>query len=313
MKIANVSLILFLLICLACSSKKQTADSRFWIPTEEDIKKIYEAAPASPSVQPKQERAVLVFSRSWGYQHQVIPFGQKAFELMGSKSGAFKVVVSDDAAYFEPEKLSQFDAVIFNNTNNEIFLPEDFDSLSADEKQTAEAYDQLLKKSLVDFLKSGKGLAVIHAGVASFRNWEEFGDIIGARFDNHPWNAGSTVTLKVEEADHPLSRAFKTKTFAVTDEIYQVTAPYSRDNLRVLLTIDTTKTDMRKQSIHRTDGDFAMSWIKTYGQGRVFYCALGHEKHIFWDAAILQHWLDGVQFVIGDLACDVSPSSSLKK
>jgi type 1 glutamine amidotransferase len=313
MKIANVSLILFLLICLVCSSKQQTADSRFWIPTDEDLNKIYEAAPASPSVQPKQERTVLVFSRSWGYKHQVILFGQKAFELIGSKTGAFKAAVSDDAAYFEPEKLHQFDAVIFNNTNNEIFLPENFDSLSAEEKQKAEAYDQLLKKNLVDFLNSGKGLAVIHAGVASFRNWEEFGDIIGARFDNHPWNAGSTVTLKVEEADHPLLHAFNTKTFAVTDEIYQVTAPYSRDKLRVLLTIDTTKTDMRQKTIHRTDGDFAMSWIKTYGQGRVFYCALGHEKHIFWDAAILQHLLAGVQFAIGDLACDATPSASLKE
>ena len=92
---------------------------------------------------------------------------------------------------FEPEKLAQFDAVIFNNTNNEIFLPENFDKLTdmAATRRRRRA-DQVLKKSFVDWLSSGKGLAVIHAGVASFRHWPEYGNIIGARFDNHPWGSG---------------------------------------------------------------------------------------------------------------------------
>jgi len=153
----------------------------------------------------------------------------------------------------------------------------------------------------------------MHAGVASFRKWEEFGEIIGARFDNHPWNSGSTVTLKVEEPNHPIVQVFEGKPFKVTDEIYQVKAPYTRDKLRVLLTIDTTQTDMTVKNINRTDGDFAMSWIKSYGKGRVFYNALGHERHIFWDKAILQHLLDGMQFVIGDLECETDPSNLINK
>jgi len=309
MKELFLILFVMILILAACSSKEQTNDSHYWIPTEEHINKILDAAPGKPSVEPKKERTVVVFSRSWGYKHQVIPYGKKAFELIGSKSGAYKAVVSDDVSLFEPEKLDNFDAVVFNNTNNEIFLPENFDSLSIEEKEKAIKYDALLKKSFVEFLKAGKGLAVMHAGVASFRKWDEFGEIIGARFDNHPWNSGSTVTLKVDEPDHPIVKAFEGKPFEVTDEIYQVKAPYSRDKLRVLLTIDTTQTDMTVKNIHRTDGDFAMSWIKNYGNGRVFYNALGHERHIFWDAAILRHLLDGMQYVIGDLECETTPSS----
>ncbi len=310
MRTLILSITILVLIIIACSSIKQISDSHFWIPTEEHINKILNAAPDKPSVEPKEERTVLVFSRSWGYKHQVIPYGKKAFELMGSKSGAYKAVISDDVSLFEPQNLKKFDAVVFNNTNNEIFLPENFDSLSVEEKEKAVKYETLLKESFVEFLKGGKGLAVMHAGVASFRKWEEFGEIIGARFDNHPWNSGSTVTLKPEEPDHPIVKAFEGKPFKVIDEIYQVKAPYSRDNLRVLLTIDTTQTDMTVKNIHRTDGDFAMSWIKKYGNGRVFYNALGHERHIFWDRAILQHLLDGMQFVTGDLECETVPSNS---
>lgn len=308
-------IIMFILIILAAFWKPLDAQQKTDqgnVPTAEEVEKILEALPDRPTVQPKAERNLLVFSISWGYKHSAIPYGKKTFELMAQKSGAFNVVISDDISMFESQHLEQFDAIVFNNTNNEIFLPETIDSLSAEEQKQARQRDQRLKKNLVDFLAGGKGLAVIHAGVASFRKWPEFGQIIGARFDNHPWNAGSKVTLKVEEPEHPLVQAFKSASFEVTDEIYQVKAPYSRENLRVLLRVDTSRTDMELKNIHRTDGDFAISWIKSYGEGRVFYCALGHQHHIFWDSAILQHFLDGIQFVLGDLECDATPSSRMK-
>lgn len=313
MKSLIITVLLFLSFNFGSFLHAQIKERKLWIPTKKELKKMEKAMPQKPSVQPEKKRNVLVFSVSWGYVHQSIPFGKKAFELLGKKTGAYEATVSDDISMFEMENLEKFDAVIFNNTNNEIFLPEDFDSLSNEGKEKAAKYDKKLKENFVNFLKSGKGLAVLHAGVASFRKWEEFGEIIGARFDNHPWNSGSTVTLKADEPDHPIVKAFEGKPFEVTDEIYQVKAPYSRDNLRVLLTIDTTRTDMTVKNIHRADGDFAMSWIKNYGKGRVFYNALGHERHIFWNPAILQHLLDGIQFVLGDLKCETTPVLDMGK
>ncbi len=268
------------------------------------------AMPRQARVEPRAPRKVLVFNRSWGYVHSAIPYGATALEIMARRTGAFEVEVTDDTVLFEPENLKQFDAVVFNNTNNEIFLPENVDELSAADKVAARRRDEMLKKSFVDFLSSGKGLAVIHAGVASFRNWPEFGQIVGARFDNHPWVAGSTVTLRIEEPEHPLMAAFKEPYFVVTDEIYQVTDPYSRDKVRVLLSVDperTTITPQQREAIHRADMDFPMTWIKPYGKGRVFYCALGHEHPLFWNPIILQHLLDGIQFATGDLVCDMTP------
>ncbi|MBN1125663.1 MAG: ThuA domain-containing protein [Sedimentisphaerales bacterium] len=298
-----------ILFALSVSS---VCGQEFKEPAPEEIAKIRTTMPSAPRVFPQQWRKVLVFSRSWGYKHSAIPYGKVAFQIMGEKTRAFDAIVSDDLDYFESENIVQFDAVIFNNTNNEIFLPENFDSLSAEEKARAEQRDQRLKQSLVDFLQSGKGLAVFHAGVASFRKWPEFGNIIGARFDNHPWVAGSTVTLKVDEPDHPLAAAFEIPVFPVTDEIYQLTGDYSRDTVRVIVSIDIEKTDMTVDGIHRTDGDFAMTYIKTYGKGRIYYNALGHQHELFWNPVLLQHWLDGIQYVLGDLEADATPGDKVK-
>ena len=277
-------------------------------PSATEVAKIQAAAPAAPSAKPEKPRKVLVFSKFFGFNHTAVSYGKVAFEVLGNKTGAYTPVVSDDDAMLEPENIRQFDAIVFNDTNNEIFLPENFDKLEGEAKAKAEARDAMLKKSLVDYLKNGGGLAVIHAGVATFRKWPEFGDLVGGRFDNHPWRSGSTVTLKVDEPAHPVvAKAFPEGSFVVTDEIYQITGPYSREKQRVLLSIDTSKTDMKKDGVHRTDGDFAISWVKPYGKGRVFYNALGHEHDIYWNAQVLQHWLDGVQFVTGDLAGPVEP------
>lgn len=278
-------------------------------PSATEIAMIRAAAPDRPSAAPQKPRKVLVFSKFYGFNHTAVPYGKVAFEVIGSKTDAYTPMVSDDDAMFEPDNLSQFDAVVFNNTNNEIFLPEPsvYEKLSPEEKAKADARDARLKASLVDYLKRGGGLAVLHAGVASFRQWPEYGEIIGARFDNHPWVAGSTVTFRIEEPEHPLARAFRGREFVVQDEIYQFKEPYSRDLVRVIVSLDTTKTNMNVRGVHRTDGDFPMTWVKPYGKGRVFYCSLGHQHDIFWNPVVLRHLLDGVQFVLGDLVGPIEP------
>ena len=283
-------------------------------PSAQEIEKITAAAASvQPAVKPEKPRKLLVFSVAYGFWHTAIPYGKAAADALARKTGAFEATVSDDLANFEPDKLKEFDAVCFNNTNEEIFLPENFAKLAGEEKAKAAARDERLKKSLAAHLAGGKGLAVIHAGVACFRQWPEFGEIMAARFDNHPWGSGSTVTLKVDDPAHPVARAFKAEPFTVTDEIYQVKDPYSRERVRVLLSIDTARTNMNVKGINRTDGDFAMTWVKSYGQGRVFYCALGHEHPLFWNPKVLQHFLDGIQFALGDLKADTTPSAKVPK
>jgi hypothetical protein len=64
---------------------------------------------------------------------------------------------------------------------------------------------------------------------------------------------------------------------------------------------------MTKGGMNRPDGDYAISWLRNFGAGRVFYCALGHRKEILWNKPVLQHYLDGIQFALGDLKADATP------
>ena len=133
--------------------------------------------------------------------------------------------------------------------------------------------------------------------------------MMGGYFWGHPWRSRDTVTIKIDEPGHPLSAAFEGKGFEIKEEIYQFKDPYSRERLRVLLTIDLDKTP-KKKGMKRKDNDYAVTWIRNYGKGRVFYCSFGHNNHIFWHPAILRHYLDGIQFALGDLEADATPSGA---
>jgi len=281
---------------------------------DEEYEKILAAAPAEPRVAPREPRRLLVYSRCFGFVHTSIPHGKVVFALMGEKSGAWEAELREDLEVFEQENLSRFDAILLNNTNNELFLPANHAELEGAEKAAAEATDARLKQNLLEFVAGGKGMAVIHAGVASFRKWPEFGELMGARFQNHPWSSGSTVVLDLEDPEHPVSAALRDGALPeITDEIYQLAPPFSRDDSRVLLSVDLAKTKVtpKQEATFLEARDFPMSYVRAYGKGRVFYNAFGHQHELFWNPVVLQHWMDGVQFVLGDLPGDTTPTNRM--
>lgn len=176
------------------------------------------------------------------------------------------------------------------------------------------AAEEKSKQALLDFVnKDGKGLIGVHAATDCYYNWKEYGEMIGGYFTGHPYSA---IVVKNDDPEHVLNVAFEKKGFNITDEIYvfgpRNPQPYSREKQRVLLSIDApaTKTANAKfdeKAGKREDADYAISWIKTSGQGRVFYCSFGHQDHIWTNPAILRHYLDGIQYAIGDLKADATP------
>lgn len=278
--------------------------------TAEEKEKIEKAVPVKASVTPQKPRKLLVFNLDvWDGKvrkgHASIPCGNYALELMGKKTGAYEAVFSSDVNVFRPESLKQFDAICFNNTTGVLFD------------------DPELKKSLLEFIYSGKGFIGIHAAGATFVQWPKydqwpaFGEMLGG-YENggHPWKANETITLKIDDPEHPVNAAFGGKGFQISDEVFQFQSPiWSRDKLRVLVSIDTDKTDMnsarRILPERQKDKDIAISWVRSYGRGRVFYSSFGHNKQVYWNALILRHFLDGIQFALGDLPAGTTPSGKL--
>ena len=259
---------------------------------EDQLQKILEALPKKATAKPAKSRKVLIFWRCEGFFHKGgIITGNKAVQLMGEKTGAYESVISEDMAMFDPGKLDQFDAVIFNNTTQLKFN------------------DPKHRETLMKFIKGGKGIVGIHAATDNFPTWPEAAEMMGGLFAGHPWGGGGTWAMKLDEPDHVLNKGFGGKGFWVKDEIYRMREPYTRENLRILVSLDMTKEVNKKG---RPDNDNAVSWLREYGKGRLFYCSLGHNNSVFWTPGILQHYLDGIQYALGDLKADATPSAKLE-
>ena len=275
--------VVFAVVTSACAQRKPPELS------DEEIQKIKDAAPEAATAKPAKPRKILIFWRCEGFFHGAgIASGNKAFEVMGEKTGAYTTVTSDDMSMFDLDKLNEFDAVIFNNTTALAFANPEH------------------RKALLEFVRGGKGIVGTHSSVDNFYKWPEGAAMMGALFAGHPWGE---APVKLDDPKHPLLKVFDGKAFWVRDEMYKMRDPYSREKLRVLLSFDMSKLPENAPS--REDRDNAIAWIQQVGEGRMFYCSLGHNKHIFWDPALLQFYLDGIQYALGDGKADATPSAKL--
>ena len=306
----------------------------------DEMKKIEAACPKTAPAKTAKARKILIYSHCGGFNHApAIERGKIVLAMMGEKTGAYTAVVSDDLSNFQPEKLKQFDLVVLNNTTGELFETKEpkkpskpnFDlmkfkdaaSLAAAEKKYAAdlaKYEEAakasesagkpdtakLRESFMSWVKNGGAVFGIHAATDCSYKWQEYGEMMGGWFSGHPWN--TEVGVRNDDPTSPINASFGGKGFQIADEIYTVNKAdiYSREKQRVLLSIDPAITDTKKAG--RADGDVAVSWIKAWGKGRVFYCSLGHRNEIFSNPAVLGHYLAGMQWAMGDLkGVDATP------
>jgi type 1 glutamine amidotransferase len=308
-RLVSVALLIAAVLCFvrfAAAEKLPYAQSKITLPTPEYCAKVESAAPAKPTVA-APKRKLLVFSLYTGFHHEVIPHVDRVFEILGKKSGAFDVVITRDIEQLAADKLAGFDVLVLNNNcsvnpRRNLFLDvleKDAKYSSLDDAQRQAKADSL-ERSILDFVKNGKGLVCIHGGVTMLNNSKEFTEMLGAAFDYHP--ANQSVTVRPVETVHPLLAAFRDSGPLVhRDEPYAFKGPYAEHNFRPLLQVDS--------SAMKNPGKFAntvryIAWIKPYGSGRVFYCSPGHFPETYESPTVLRFVLDGVQYAAGDLKCD---------
>lgn len=162
-------------------------------------------------------------------------------------------------------------------------------------------------KDLMEWVKAGGAFAGTHCASDTLYD-TPYGDLVGAYFDGHPWH--QKIKLKVEDAKHPAGRGF-TDGAEITDEMYQFRpAPYNRDRLHIILSIDNSSIDVKKGK--REDQDYAVSWGLQYGKGRSFYTSLGHRKEVWKDSRYQEHLVGGLKWAMGLAEGDATPSGKLK-
>lgn len=275
--------------------------------TEGWLAKIEQLAPTEPTVKNVTKKKILVFSKATGFDHWTIPHNSEMLKILGRKTGAFEMHIKYDIEQFEKENLNSYDAVIFNNCNpsgpdRDLFadLLRQNSSLSDDEiKEQAPKYET----NMMNYVSEGGGLMILHGAITVQNNSMEFSKMTGGSFDYHPKQ--QEMHVKEVDAKHPLVKAFDGDGFSHVDEPYFFKNAYFDYNFRPLLYIDIDKLDGMKKEVE--EKVTYVAWIKKHGKGRVFYSSPSHNAQSFENPELLQFFLDGMQYVVGDLKCDDSP------
>ncbi|BCW98204.1 MAG: hypothetical protein KatS3mg024_1031 [Armatimonadota bacterium] len=154
-------------------------------------------------------------------------------------AGCYDVTrVEDDLEVFARPDLAGFDCVVFYYTVGEI------------------SDAQLV--GLSDFIASGKGFVPVHSGADSFRDSDDYRAIVGGYFVTHPHYRSYQVS--VLDREHEITRDLDE--FTVTDEQY--------------ITSYDTRVNVLATALWQGKA-WPVAWTKTWGKGRVFYLALGHD------------------------------------
>ncbi len=275
--------------------------------TKEWIANLSEIAPSKTTISINKKRKILVFSKATGFDHWTIPHNNEVWKILASKTGAFEVVIGFDITHFEKKNLKHYDAVILNNSNptgpeRNLFydLLRNYSSLT-----NKKAFEKAAKyeENLMDYVKGGGGLFIMHGAVVVQNNSAAFSKMVGGSFDYHPKQ--QEIQLKEVDKGHPLVSAFKGQGLTHVDEPYFFKNAYFDYNFRPLLYFEVDKIEGVNHNV-RNNINY-VSWIKKYGKGRVFYTSPSHNAQSLEHPELLQFYLDGLQYVTGDLKVVDSP------
>jgi len=161
------------------------------------------------------------------------------------------------------------------------------------------------KAELLHFVHDdGKGFVAAHVASTAWMSWPEFGQLLGGRFDQHPWGE-TTAPVVVEDPGFPGMKFFP-RVFSFHDEFYQI-KDFSAADSRILMRLDTDGLDMSRPGVQAADAPYAITWAKNYGKGRVFYSALGHDAATWDNPAIQRMWFAAIEWALRDVDADVTP------
>ena len=139
------------------------------------------------------------------------------------------------------------------------------------------------ERNLLNAVKSGVGIGGCHGGMCdSFRNSTEYQWMTGGQWVAHPGNDGVEYTVDIRDQDHFITQGVPVA-FTVKSEQYYL---HVDPAVRVLASTRFPVAD----GPHINNGivDMPTVWTKYWGEGRVFYNALGHQANIVAQPEVLR-------------------------
>lgn len=231
------------------------------------------------------KKRVLVIGAVHGFQHDSVSNAAGLIFQLGKQTGLWETFIRTDTQLLTKRplenaarNLNDFDAVFFF-TSGELPMTDD------------------QKADFLSFIHDdGKGFVAAHSALDTFYTWPEYGDLIGAYFDGHPWGV-FRAPIRNEAPENSITRHLPER-FVLEDEIYQPSSLFSRERVKVLLSLDPEKVDWGVEGVRRADKDIAVAWTREYGAGRVFYSSLGHTTEIWERPRVRRLYLEAMKWAL---------------
>jgi putative membrane-bound dehydrogenase-like protein len=169
--------------------------------------------------------------------------------------------VEDPEVLADADELRQYDALILYANHDEITPQQE--------------------EGLLAYVNSGKGFIPIHSASFCFRNSEEFVKLVGAQFKEH---GTGTFTTTITNKDHFITAQLDT--FSTWDETY-VHHMHNEDRTVLMVREEDGKSE-------------PWTWVRNYGDGRVFYTAYGHDERTWNKAGFQELVKNGILWAVGD-------------
>ena len=155
-------------------------------------------------------------------------------------------------------------------------------------------WDIVQRSAILERLRAGAlRVVAIHSATDACYTWPDYGAIVGARFDGHPWT--QAVALDVVDRAHPATAHLGDR-WTWHDEVYQFRD--LRADAQVLLRVRDGELDFDAAGAAPPEFGYPLSWCFTEGRGRVFSTSLGHFPAAWESPAYLQHLSGGLAWAL---------------
>jgi type 1 glutamine amidotransferase len=224
-----------------------------------------ESTPASPSADAPVR--VLMVTATLGFRHDSIPVARDVMAQLAGSTGEFTVTTTENLGDVTAARLVATDVLMFALTSGE--LPLDANQRSA----------------ILSFVNGGGGFIGVHSAADTLYEWPEYGQLVGAYFNDHPYTQEAAVI--VEDATHPSTATLGSR-FVIKEEFYRFRSN-PRPAAHVLLSLDAG-------SVGGT-GDFPLAWTHDVSNGRAYYNALGHFEETWKDSRFQAQMRGAIKWV----------------
>jgi type 1 glutamine amidotransferase len=258
-----------------------------------------------------ETKKVLFFIKSAGFPHPVVTrrrgepsLAEEVLKKVGQEHG-FEVVASKDGGMFEPDKIGQWDAFVFETTG-------DLTTDGASEKSPPISADG--EKAFHDAIRGGKGFLGMHCAADTFghhgkRNKgaeDPYIQMIGGEFVSHgPQQVATIEVVDPKFPGMPHGYGSQGPSFTINDEWYAL--KNMPEDLHVIM-VQVTKGMKSGPVGEYNRPNYPMTWARNHGRGRVFYTSMGHREDVWTNPMYQGLLLGALAWATRRVDADIEPN-----